>query len=156
MGKIVNLKDFKLSKIKNVKSEKTDNKMFFTMQLYSDEIGALYRLTETWLHKVANSLEEIVLDALKSVLEDMLKDLDYEADYFIETHIYEIDPLIKYIEKGIDDPQTDKKEKIILANVFDRLKETKKLNEYELFKASFLTEHQRYLIMLDDWDKKKN
>jgi len=126
---------------------------FFTLILYSDEIRVLYRLTETWLPQVTNPLERIVLDALKDGLKDILRHFDYESDYFIETHIYEIDPLMKYIEKEIGNTQ-DKREKIVLTRIFDRLKEVKKCYEYELQKAYFLTEYQRYLIMLDDWEQK--
>lgn len=121
-----------------------EENMFCELELDSSEVVLLMEKLKKYIGN--NDLEKLVLEKIISI--------EYEpgCQYYVELHMYELDPLIKYILKEIDNIQTNKKEKMVLSKIINRLHALRKQFEHKINKS--LNNHQRYLIMLDDLEKR--
>jgi hypothetical protein len=150
MGEIIDFEKYKREKYTTTEEDKG---YFCNLVLYSDEIEVLFNLIETWFSSITDRIEKFTFKALKRSLKGILDNFGYIPEFSIFTHIYEIDPLIKYFERSLADTKMGGKEKLISKRILKRLQDVRMYYSTEIEKSYALSDDLRYLAMLDDWDK---
>lgn len=138
---------------------------FFYLQIYTHEINLYYEVIKNHLHDVEeytveHFISRTLVPGIKGIIDENISNEDYvsDAEISVLTHAYEIEPLIKIIEKELMNLQSQAKyrEIKILDRILQLLNQEKLYYQTEIDNAKNLIPSKCYRKLLEDGLDLKN